>query len=416
MQSVSTDITDPSGKNSLVSTLASSTTTLSTTTPSTATSSTTTPNSNKSYVPFTTATSYSSTTSTPSTTATPSTTTTDVIEKMKTGFISFMSNKIFFYCLIIFLIISFGFFVFFKGYSAEGVIISVIIDLFILFLAITGITYLYVSTTLQKEDLFLKCMNIIEKLFASTNSSFIIIIIMIIYYLFLFIIGINELKPITIRIIETIVWIFLILCIINDGMKYLFDIKIADICIKQIYLLWNQTHGNKVNTETETKTKAIPIIDNNEEVFNIANNSYTYQDAQAICKSYDARLATYDDIEKSYKNGGEWCNYGWSDSQMILFPTQKSTWNELQKSSTNKNNCGRPGINGGYLNDSSKKYGVNCYGKKPKAKNIDETTNIPKIIKSKEDIILDAKIKYWRENADNMLTVNSFNSNQWNEV
>ena len=327
-----------------------------------------------------------------------------------------MSNKIFFYCLIIFLIISFGFFVFFKGYSAEGVIISVIIDLFILFLAITGITYLYVSTTLQKEDLFLKCMNIIEKLFASTNSSFIIIIIMIIYYLFLFIIGINELKPITIRIIETIVWIFLILCIINDGMKYLFDIKIADICIKQIYLLWNQTHGNKVNTETETKTKAIPIIDNNEEVFNIANNSYTYQDAQAICKSYDARLATYDDIEKSYKNGGEWCNYGWSDSQMILFPTQKSTWNELQKSSTNKNNCGRPGINGGYLNDSSKKYGVNCYGKKPKAKNIDETTNIPKIIKSKEDIILDAKIKYWRENADNMLTVNSFNSNQWNEV
>ena len=67
------------------------------------------------------------------------------------------------------------------------------------------------------------------------------------------------------------------------------------------------------------------------EVFNISNNLYTYDDAQAVCSVYGAQLATYEQIEDSYKNGGEWCNYGWSENQMAFFPTQKSTWDKLQK-------------------------------------------------------------------------------------
>jgi hypothetical protein len=57
---------------------------------------------------------------------------------------------------------------------------------------------------------------------------------------------------------------------------------------------------------------------------------YTYDDAKSIC-SYDASLATYDQIEKSYNGGGEWCSIGWSADQQALYPTQKSTWRELQK-------------------------------------------------------------------------------------
>ena len=30
-----------------------------------------------------------------------------------------------------------------------------------------------------------------------------------------------------------------------------------------------------------------------------------------------------------------------------------------------KNNCGRPGVNGGYIDNPYIKFGVNCYGKKP---------------------------------------------------
>ena len=137
----------------------------------------------------------------------------------------------------------------------------------------------------------------------------------------------SEIKPITIRIIEGIIWITLILCFINEGIKFLFDINLAEICVKQMYNIWNILHPKEIKSKIEDKK----IDVNSDEVFNIANNLYTYQDAQAICKSFDSRLATYDEVEHSYKNGGEWCNYGWSDSQMILFPTQKATWNELQK-------------------------------------------------------------------------------------
>jgi hypothetical protein len=51
---------------------------------------------------------------------------------------------------------------------------------------------------------------------------------------------------------------------------------------------------------------------------------------------------------------------------MALFPTQDSTWEQLQKEASvaNKTACGRPGVNGGYF-DPKTKFGVNCYGVKP---------------------------------------------------
>ena len=86
-----------------------------------------------------------------------------------------------------------------------------------------------------------------------------------------------------------------------------------------------------------------------EQVFNVPSNSYTYTDAVALCKAYGAKLANYKQIENSYKKGGEWCNYGWSDDQMALFPTQQATWDKLQTIKGHENDCGRPGINGGYI-------------------------------------------------------------------
>ena len=290
-----------------------------------------------------------------------------------------------------------------------------IIDIIIITLVIITISYFYVSSTLQKEDLFFKTIEFTEKLFDDPNSIFITIITLFLFYVLMFVIGISmtsEFKPFTIRIIEDFLWIILILCVINKGIKFLFDINLADITMKQIYNIWNSFHSKEKKSKIEDKK----IDVNNDEVFNVANNLYTYQDAQAICQSFDSRLATYDEVEHSYKKGGEWCNYGWSDSQMILFPTQKTTWNQLQKTSTSKNSCGRPGVNGGYLNDASQKFGVNCFGKKPNEKKKEENQMLSKSgLKTKEDDIFDVKVNYWRDNADKMLTVNSFNSNNWNE-
>lgn len=149
----------------------------------------------------------------------------------------------------------------------------------------------------------------------------------------------------------------------------------------------------------------------NKQVFNVANNKYTYSEAQAVCNAYDADLATYDQIEQSYLNGGEWCNYGWSADQMAFFPTQKSTWNNLQQDPSMKNACGRPGINGGFMGNPNIRFGANCYGVKPPAPPgwqpdqypINPSNTI--VTGPKEDPIL-AKL---RKNAK----LNGFNNSEW---
>lgn len=151
------------------------------------------------------------------------------------------------------------------------------------------------------------------------------------------------------------------------------------------------------------------------EVFNVTDNLYTYDDAKLLCKAYDATLATYDQVESSYDKGGEWCSYGWSDNQLALFPTQKSTYAKLQKTPGHENDCGRAGVNGGYIANKNVRFGVNCYGKKPaittaEQENMDNVTPYPK---TKQDIAIDEKVQKWKDNLDTIM-VSPFNSSEWN--
>jgi hypothetical protein len=102
------------------------------------------------------------------------------------------------------------------------------------------------------------------------------------------------------------------------------------------------------------------------EVFHVNQNQFTYDDAPAVCAAYGAKLATLEQIIEAYNKGAEWCGYGWSAGGMALYPTQKSTWDELQQEidPAKRTACGRPGVNGGYFNPSVK-FGVNCFGFKP---------------------------------------------------
>lgn len=107
-----------------------------------------------------------------------------------------------------------------------------------------------------------------------------------------------------------------------------------------------------------------------QEVYYVAGNNYTYDDAPAVCAVYNGELATYDQIADAFAKGAEWCGYGWSMGGMALFPTQEASWQRrLQEVDTDKRTkCGRPGINGGYF-DPATKFGVNCYGVKPNCNN-----------------------------------------------
>jgi hypothetical protein len=102
---------------------------------------------------------------------------------------------------------------------------------------------------------------------------------------------------------------------------------------------------------------------------------------------------------------------------MALFPTQKSTFSNLQKIKGHENDCGRPGINGGYMANPHLKFGVNCYGVKPKITQEEEelmavTSPYPK---TEKDILFDKKVEYYKKNLNNIL-VAPFNHDSWNRI
>jgi hypothetical protein len=233
----------------------------------------------------------------------------------------------------------------------------------------------------------------------------------------------KDLRSSFVHLIDAKIWSILASFLIIYLFKYIFGIDIPAYFLGKNFItnLWG---GGKSKTShpppssSGSPTKGNVYAGNTvarNEVFNIANNLYSYDDAQLICSAYGARLATYDEIEDAYNHGGEWCNYGWSEGQMIFFPTQKSTWEKLQKDPKKKNNCGRPGVNGGYMQNPYLRFGVNCYGKKPKASDADlaKMNGVP--AKTPEELELEKKVQFWKDNSDKLLKLNSFNNKNWSQ-
>jgi|694.fasta_scaffold136616_3 hypothetical protein len=108
------------------------------------------------------------------------------------------------------------------------------------------------------------------------------------------------------------------------------------------------------------------VLPGKKEVFNISQNKYSYTDAEPLCKAFGAELATYDQVKQAWQSGADWCNYGWVKGQAAVFPTQESTFNNLQAGPEDQRMaCGVPGVNGGYFDNPEIRFGVNCYGTKP---------------------------------------------------
>lgn len=288
-------------------------------------------------------------------------------------------------------------------------------DIFILIAVLIVIAlFFYTYSDKEKENVFNDLFDNTKEFIDKPSSIFIIGFSIIALYVILYLFRIpmtTESKPFFIYFAESLLWILFIIIAFVDFFKYVLKISITDMLEKLL--------NPKEKKDDKKDDKPTPKPTDTKEVFNISNNLYTYDDAQAICTSYGATLATYEQIEEAYNNGAEWCNYGWSDGQMAFFPTQKSTWTELQKFPKHKNDCGRPGINGGYIHNPYVKFGVNCYGKKPKAspQDLSRLNSQGKSLfpKSEADVALDKKVDYWKKNGDNMLKLNSFNNVKWSE-
>ena len=147
------------------------------------------------------------------------------------------------------------------------------------------------------------------------------------------------------------------------------------------------------------------------EVFYVSGNDYVYDEAAAVCAAYDSELATYDQVQGAYTGGAEWCGYGWTQGGMALFPTQDATWQALQMEANEaqRTGCGRPGVNGGYF-DPSTKFGVNCYGQKPGNTGIKLPLPLPGVDNSTFNKMV-AKFKSMLKT----MTVSPFNRDGWSE-
>ena len=291
-----------------------------------------------------------------------------------------------------------------------------IVDFLVLMIFLTGILVAYYELTKEdRNNLFTLLSqgfkNILNDDYTTIYALFDIALFYAIAYVCYIPLEISKMPPnfrffisvnIIVAIISTIVFVF----------NNIVGLHIIDLLYEAIGDLFStKKTSEEIDEEIEIKKQE------KEEVYNVSNNLYTYEEAPYVCNALGGRLATYDEIEQSYQNGAEWCNYGWSKEQMAFFPTQKETWRKLQENGEYKNACGRPGINGGYFANPNIKFGVNCFGIKPKAKQKEldmmEANKNKVYPKSKNQLEIEKKMEFWKEHADKLLSINSYNKDNW---
>ena len=261
-------------------------------------------------------------------------------------------------------------------------------------------------------------------------SPRVVIIVIVVIAMFYFIVtalgggfggdnGGDSANPITgnASIIEIMLWAIFIVIVIMNGFQYFFNTSITTEVSNLLSSNPQITLTNDVPAEPTASGDlgSAPGSKMRKQVFHIPASVYDYDNAKALCQAYGANLANIDQIEEAHKSGAEWCSYGWSDNQMILYPTQKSTWDSLQQNPEKKNSCGRPGINGGFMDNASMKAGVNCYGERPEMN--ESSSKLMANIQNYEagkmiDPLHDARINEMRGKINNIV-VAPFNKSAW---
>jgi len=151
------------------------------------------------------------------------------------------------------------------------------------------------------------------------------------------------------------------------------------------------------------------------EVFTVSKNDYTYYDAAPLCKALGAQLASFDEVKDAWRQGADWCNYGWVKGQMAVYPTQKGTYEELQMGPDDqKGACGKVGLNGGYFDNPELKFGVTCVGKRPSQSqhDVNAITSGSTRPLTASGIEFEKKVMRFKDESDS-LGILPFNKERW---
>ncbi len=270
----------------------------------------------------------------------------------------------------------------------------------------------------------------VNKYFMNPVVLLVLIGIIIVYYIIFASLGVSKGSPSGapaagkggVVWLEVLLWGLFVLLLLLNGMSYFFNFDITanltDLFTAEpnVNVLVNNQE-DPLELEEIEEPEPVPEITYEKQVYHIPGNKYTYENAKAVCAAYDNRLATIGEMQDAYNRGADWCSYGWSDDQMALYPTQTSKWQTLQTIKGHKQDCGRPGINGGYISNPNIRFGINCYGYKPEitAEEADIMANASPYPITQKEIDFTNRVNYWKTQIPSIL-VSPFNNDNWSRT
>jgi hypothetical protein len=201
--------------------------------------------------------------------------------------------------------------------------------------------------------------------------------------------------------LEFLMLLFFVIIIFIIGSNYFFGVQLTAV-------LNNVFKHNQTDVDVAIKQPVEPSNqDENDDkkmyppqTFHV-QGKFNYNEAKAVCKAYNGQLASLSQLEKAYKHGAEWCDYGWTENELALYPTQHDTWVSYQGTPDEKR-CGIPGLNGGYNMRPHQKLGANCFGKKPDGK----------LPPAPSPVKVNPESQMW---LNKHLTISPFNYKAWSE-
>jgi TM2 domain-containing membrane protein YozV len=219
---------------------------------------------------------------------------------------------------------------------------------------------------------------------------------------------------------EVLLWGVFVLLVLINGMTYIFNIDIT-ASIRNLFSATPEidiiVDPDDLAGDSTNMPSTVPEIKLAKQVFHVPGNKYGYEDSKAICKAYGGRLATWKEMDQAFNKGADWCSFGWSDGQMALYPTQYEKWARLQKIKGHEHDCGRPGINGGYIANPNVRFGVNCYGYRPRItqEEAEAMKLAPLYPRTRRERAFDKRVDYWRDNLSE-IQVAPFNHDNWSVI
>lgn len=182
---------------------------------------------------------------------------------------------------------------------------------------------------------------------------------------------------------------------------------------QNIYLELNKkdVSYDKVKSELEYIKKSVgkKEVDREpndlKEVFLVENNIFSKSEAPKVCRGlFNSDAATKEQLNESYNNGANWCNYGWTSDGDAYYPLQSDTNNSVCE--------GNRGLNGGTMADKNYKLGALCYGVKPED---NKFSNLDKLHQESSFAEDDIKMleNYRKKLVNDGIKVAPFNDKTW---